>query len=121
MVQQRPVDKIFIQDLSKGADKGTIVLETQPEQDQQCANDVPSNSNDEVQNYLSCRYVSASEACWLIFEFPIHYLKPIVQRLYFHLENEQDVHFRENETLPAVLKRTDVDGTLFVQWMCSNL
>ncbi|KAL8124689.1 hypothetical protein AgCh_012367 [Apium graveolens] len=31
---------------------------------------------DEVKNYLSCRYVSSTEACWRIFEFPIHHREP---------------------------------------------
>lgn len=43
---------------------------------------------DEVKNYLSCRYVSAAEASWRIFEFPIHHREPFVQRLYFHFEDQ---------------------------------
>lgn len=75
---------------------------------------------DEIKHYLSCRYVSASEACWRIFEFPIHYRKPAVQRLYFHLEGQQEVRYHEKETLPSVLRRTDPDGTMFIQWMRMN-
>lgn len=72
------------------------------------------NDNNEVSHYLACRYVSASEACWHIFEFPIHFRKPVVQHLYFHLEDQQEVQYRENETLPSVLRRTDPDGTMFI-------
>ena len=75
---------------------------------------------DEIKNYISCRYVSAAEACWCIFEFPIHHREPYVQRLYFHLENEQEVMFRDNESLPEVVNRVDPDGTMFVQWLLSN-
>lgn len=43
---------------------------------------------DEVKNYLSCRYVSAAEASWRIYGFPIHHRELYVQRLFFHLEDE---------------------------------
>ncbi|XP_074323314.1 uncharacterized protein LOC141660246 [Apium graveolens] len=46
--------------------------------------------------------------------------EPFVQRLYFHLENEQEVRFRDNETLSEVVRRVDPDDTIFIQWMLSN-
>ncbi|KAK2980236.1 hypothetical protein RJ640_026532 [Escallonia rubra] len=45
---------------------------------------------------------------------------PVVQRLSYHLENEQSITFRESESLPRVLKRTDPNSTMFVQWMKAN-
>lgn len=75
---------------------------------------------DEVKNYLSCRYVSSAEACWRIFEFPIHHKEPIVQRLFFHLEDEQEVRFRDDEALPEILGKIRPDGTMFIQWLLNN-
>ena len=49
---------------------------------------------DEVKEYLNWRYVFAIEACWRIFEFEIHYRQPAIQRLSFHIENEQPVVLR---------------------------
>nr|XP_043624130.1 uncharacterized protein LOC122595729 [Erigeron canadensis] len=39
----------------------------------------PKKPEDEVKNYLDCRYVSACEAAWRIFAFDIHYRHPLVQ------------------------------------------
>jgi hypothetical protein len=35
----------------------------------------------EIQKYLNCRYVSASEAMWRIFKFDMHERFPDVERL----------------------------------------
>lgn len=37
-----------------------------------------------------------------------------MQHLFFHLENEHVVRFRDNETLPEVVRRVDPDGTMFI-------
>jgi len=42
---------------------------------------------DEVQNYLDGRYVSASEACHRLFAFDLHGMHPNVYRLAIHLPN----------------------------------
>nr|XP_017256445.1 PREDICTED: uncharacterized protein LOC108226004 [Daucus carota subsp. sativus] len=115
--------KYLFKYIGKGPDTVTILLESHGTQAP--TTDIPSSSVkklcvDEVKNYLSCRYVSAAESCWRLFEFPIHHREPFVQRLYFHLENEQEVRFRDNETLPEVVRRVDPDGTMFIQWMLNN-
>ncbi|KAL5162605.1 hypothetical protein HKD37_07G019693 [Glycine soja] len=48
-------------------------------------------NQDEIKQYLDCRYVSPPKACWKIFAFPMHARSPAVERLYFHLENQQHV------------------------------
>ena len=47
----------------------------------------------EIREYLDGRYVSACEACWRIFGFPLHHHYPPVQRLQLHLENHQYITF----------------------------
>jgi hypothetical protein len=42
---------------------------------------------DEIKKYLEMRYISTIEACWMIFQFPIHYQDPPMERLNFYLEN----------------------------------
>lgn len=115
--------KYLFKYIDKGPDTATVIVEP-------AVGDVPSSSDnrsssknievDEVNNYITCRYVSASEACWRMFEFAIHHREPFVQRLYFHLENEQEVKFRDNETLPDVVRLTDLDGTILIQWLINN-
>ncbi|OMO88819.1 DNA helicase PIF1, ATP-dependent [Corchorus capsularis] len=63
---------------------------------------------DEIKMYLDCRYVSAHEACWHIFEFDIHFPDPAVQRLLIHLPNQQNVFFYDRQHLQDFLGRPDV-------------
>nr|XP_017217380.1 PREDICTED: uncharacterized protein LOC108194955 [Daucus carota subsp. sativus] len=42
------------------------------------------------------------------------------QRLFFHLEDEQEVRFRDDESLPQVLGRYKPDATMFIQWLLNN-
>jgi hypothetical protein len=51
---------------------------------------------DEIQQYLDCRYVSLSEACWRIFGFPIQGRKPAVERLFFLILGQQFVYFTDS-------------------------
>lgn len=88
-------------------------------------NDQPSiplkmASLDKVKNYSLCRYILATESSRRLFEFPIHHREPFVQCLYFYLENEQEVRFRDNETLPKLVRRVDHNGIMFIQWMMNN-
>ena len=75
---------------------------------------------DEVKGYLNCRYVSAIEACWRIFEFEIHYRQPPAQRLSFHIENQQPIVFKDTEYLDNVIDRLDITKSKFMEWMKAN-
>lgn len=115
--------KYLFKYIGKGSDTATAVIEMEhrgPNPMSTTSIKEKDVEPDEIKNYLSCRYVSAAEASWRIFEFPIHHREPYVQRLYFHLENELEVIFRDNETLPQVVDRTDPDRTMFVQWLLNN-
>ncbi|XP_074328022.1 uncharacterized protein LOC141665933 [Apium graveolens] len=115
--------KYLFKYIGKGPDTATAILEKSSQQiinESQPSTSLTRIDSDEINNYLSCRYVSATEASWRIFEFPIHHREPFVQRLYFHLESEQEVRFRDNETLPEIVRRVDPDGTMFIQWLMNN-
>ncbi|KAL8112229.1 hypothetical protein AgCh_019791 [Apium graveolens] len=115
--------KYLFKYIGKGPDKVTAVMERADG-----ASIVTGTSTstlrekqlDEVKNYLSYRYVSSVEACWRIFEFSIHHRQLYVQRLFFHLEDEQEVRFRDDDSLPQILGRIRPDGTIFVQWLLNN-
>ena len=47
----------------------------------------------EVTEFLDARYVAALEACWRLFEFPMHARSHVVERLLVHLKNEQPTTF----------------------------
>ncbi|GJU76322.1 DNA helicase [Tanacetum coccineum] len=52
---------------------------------------------DEIKNYVDGRFICPFEACWRIFDYPIHRREPAVQILNVHLENMQRVNFRERD------------------------
>ncbi|GJV34363.1 DNA helicase [Tanacetum coccineum] len=57
---------------------------------------------DEIQNYVDGRFICTYEACWRIFDFPIHSWEPAVQILNVHLEDKQRVTFHERERLDII-------------------
>ncbi|XP_058741375.1 uncharacterized protein LOC131613747 [Vicia villosa] len=85
-------------------------------------NDSPLNAKngDEIKQYLDCRYVSPSEACWRIFSFPIHGRSPAVERLYFHLEGDNSVYYTDYELIDEVLEKPIVKESMFTAWMEAN-
>ncbi|KAK7311202.1 hypothetical protein RJT34_09186 [Clitoria ternatea] len=75
---------------------------------------------DEIKDYLDCRYISPCEACWRIFSFPIHNRTPAVERLYFHLPNEQSIYFNDYEDIDSLLSRPTIKDSMFTSWMDAN-
>ncbi|XP_062104396.1 uncharacterized protein LOC133815593 [Humulus lupulus] len=75
---------------------------------------------DEIKTYLDCRYISATEACWRIFQFDIHYRQPAVERLPFHLPGEHTVIFEENKCVENVVCMPGIEKTKFTQWLEAN-
>jgi len=77
----------------KGYDRATIDISRQ--------NDNATEGNvveaDEIKKYLDCRYVSASEAAWRIFKFDMHERFPAIERLQYHLPNQQMVLFDDDD------------------------
>src|ERR1051325_4763179 len=75
---------------------------------------------DEIKQYLDCRYVSPSEACWRIFSYSIHGRKPAVERLFFHMEGENSVYFKDHEQMGNVLLKASVTESMFTAWFAAN-
>ncbi|XP_024963780.1 uncharacterized protein LOC112504042 [Cynara cardunculus var. scolymus] len=76
--------------------------------------------NDEIKIYLDCRYISAAEACWMIFQFDIHYRHPSVERLPFHFLDNHTVVFRENNCVENVLSMPGMEKTKFTELFEAN-
>jgi hypothetical protein len=51
----------------------------------------------EIKNFIQGRYISASEAAWRLFKFPIQGHKPTVYRLAVHLPGMHSVSFNPND------------------------
>ena len=63
------------------------------------------NRCNEVKRWIEGRYISAPDAVWRIFHFPLHEQIPNVVRLQVHLPNHHMVTFNPNENLDTVLQR----------------
>ncbi|XP_074342481.1 uncharacterized protein LOC141680051 [Apium graveolens] len=111
--------KYMFKYVTKGPDRATIAIGKCKDVDS--AEDKCNIVSNEVDDYIACRYLSSAEACWRIFKFPIHYRKPVVTKLLFHLENEQQVCFKDDESLPSVIDRINPEVTMFVQWLRINI
>ncbi|KAF7800995.1 putative PIF1 DNA helicase/replication protein A1-like protein [Senna tora] len=94
--QSRSIKNLF-KYVSKGHDKVTAAL-----CNSNCAESSEENC-DEIKTYLDCRYISPCEAVWRIFGFDINFRQPSVERLPFHLPDQQGVVFPDNAPIDAVV------------------
>ncbi|XP_078431709.1 uncharacterized protein LOC144703386 [Wolffia australiana] len=81
-------------------------------------NNSQNNPQDEAQQYLDARYVSASEAFWRIYEISMQKMYPTVFALQVHDENMQTVVYAEGETITEVIDRSE--RTPLTEWMLYN-
>ncbi|XP_047141069.1 uncharacterized protein LOC124816088 [Hydra vulgaris] len=79
-----------------------------------CANVVINESvhHDENNSYLECRFVSAPEALWRIYKYPISEVSRTIIRLQFHLPDNQIVYFNEAEEQVAIIRAAQHDAHL---------
>jgi hypothetical protein len=80
-------------------------------------NNVPA-AQDEVENYLDGRYVSANEACHRLFAFDLHDMHPNVYRLAIHLPNEQTTYFPEGTIVGEAMMHNN--STTLTGWCDFN-
>ncbi|GAN11433.1 ATP-dependent helicase RRM3-like [Mucor ambiguus] len=76
--------------------------------------------NDEIRSFIDARYVSAPEACWRLFSFPLHKEFPSHQRLAIHLQNQNPVYFNESDDIADVLNRASDQETTLTAWFKIN-
>ncbi|KAK9682709.1 hypothetical protein RND81_10G090900 [Saponaria officinalis] len=85
--------KYLFKYINKGPDRGTFLIE---------------QTKDEIQEYLNCRYVSACEAAWRIYQFDINYRYP------------STVIFRDHQKVSGILSRPNIETTMFTEWLEAN-
>ncbi|KAH7520862.1 hypothetical protein FEM48_Zijuj08G0190800 [Ziziphus jujuba var. spinosa] len=68
---------------------------------------------DEINMYYDCKCISPCEAAWRIFGFDIHYKDPPVERLNFHLPNEQNIVFQDTDSIDAIMNRNTMSNLMF--------
>ena len=74
---------------------------------------------DEIKAHLDARYVSAPEAAWRLFEFPMHDKSHAIVRLAVHLPHQQPVYFAEGNEQQALEAASRKDTTL-TAWFALN-
>ncbi|XP_035845817.1 uncharacterized protein LOC110924923 [Helianthus annuus] len=106
--------KYLFKYINKGPDRVTVsIVESNTSNE-------PDPPVDEIKKYYDCRYLSACEASWRIFAFDVHYRHPAVIRLPFHLPNQQNVVYSEDDDIDLVLNRLSMNSSMFSSWMDCN-
>ncbi|XP_052620957.1 uncharacterized protein LOC111898317 [Lactuca sativa] len=106
--------KYLFKYINKGPDRATVaVVPTNNE----CEN---NDAVDEIAEYYDCRYLSACEASWRIFTYDVHCRYPSVFRLPFHLPNQQQIIYGEDDDIDDVLDKPSVAASKFTAWMECN-
>ncbi|KAM3218975.1 hypothetical protein P3L10_023506 [Capsicum annuum] len=70
--------------------------------------------------YYDCRYISPCEDAWRIFKFSIHRRESSVERLSFHLEDEQYESFSDEDPIENVTDKSTVRESQFLSWFEAN-
>ncbi|RZB70403.1 hypothetical protein D0Y65_035401, partial [Glycine soja] len=76
--------------------------------------------NDEIKEYLDCRYIFPCESTWRIFGFPIHGRKPSVERLQFNLLGQHSVLYQDHDDIDDLLSNPSISESKFIAWMNAN-
>jgi hypothetical protein len=72
-----------------------------------------------IKKYLNCRYVFALEVAWHIFKFDMHERFLTVERLQYHLPNQQMV-FDDDDDVQEVASRSAISRTMLTEWFKTN-
>ncbi|KAL3627397.1 hypothetical protein CASFOL_028760 [Castilleja foliolosa] len=111
--------KYLFKYISKGADRVRFCISRS--QDASAVHpDCATPAVNEVQNFVDGRYICPHEASWRILNFPIHERTPAVEILVVHLENMQNVTFKENLKLQAIVRNPSFGKTTLTEWIQSN-
>jgi len=100
--------------VNKGPDRATIKITDKENESTEM------RIVDEIKRYYDCRYLSSCEAVWRIYGFDIHHRWPAVQRLTFHLQDQQPVLFKDDDRIDDVLHRNENMNTMFLAWFEAN-
>lgn len=78
------------------------------------------SKNNEIQQFIDSRYVSAAEAVWRIFHFAIHRQVPNVVRLQVHLPGYHFVTFNPEEPQEQILAPAAEEKTTLTAFFKAN-
>nr|XP_009804789.1 PREDICTED: uncharacterized protein LOC104249954 [Nicotiana sylvestris] len=102
--QSRSIKYLF-KYVNKGHDRVTTAFS-------QSVHEEDSSAIDEIKMYYDCQYISTCEAAW--------HREPSVERLSFHLPNEQTIIFSDDGPIDHVANRPSVKESKFLSWFEAN-
>ncbi len=70
---------------------------------------------DEIKKYLDYRYVFALEATWRIFKFDMHEWFLAIERLQYHLPNQQMVLFNDEDDVQEVATQSTISRMMLTE------
>ena len=73
---------------------------------------VELRQRNEVSEYKDCRYIAGAEACWRLFEYPIHHQQPALISLQVHLPGHHSVVFDSNESVDVLRTRVQEERSM---------
>jgi hypothetical protein len=100
----------------KGHDRATVDISCQSDNLTE-GNVVEANK---IKKYLNCHYVSTSEVVWRIFMFDMHERFLTVERLQYHLPNQQMVLFDDDDDVQEVAAWSTISRTMIMEWFKTN-
>ncbi|XP_073399748.1 uncharacterized protein [Dendrobates tinctorius] len=77
--------------------------------------------HDETHQFTDTRYVSAPEAAWRIFAFPMHKQSHAIIRLAVHLPNSQPLYFHENDSADNIHQKLNSNSTLMAYFNLNKI
>ncbi|KAL3655665.1 hypothetical protein CASFOL_000061 [Castilleja foliolosa] len=111
--------KYLFKYISKGADRVRFCI-TKTDEAVLAGTEATSSVVNEIKNFVDGRYIYPHEASWRILNFPIHERNPAVEVLAVHLEDMQNVTFKENLRLQAIVRNPSFGKTTLTEWLNSN-
>lgn len=110
--------KYLFKYIIKGVNRATMLLE---ESDSACSSHgdkkKKADTVNEIDRFIQGRYISACEASWRIFAFPIHYNQPNVVKLPLHLPGQHRAVFDQSDDLAEFISREDADKTMLTAFV----
>ncbi|KAG7552235.1 Nucleic acid-binding OB-fold [Arabidopsis thaliana x Arabidopsis arenosa] len=115
--------KYLFKYINKGQDRVAIVVEPKDKNtdtENGSATRSKEKSKDKIKDYFDCRYVSASEAVWRIFKFPIQFRTTPVMKLSYHIPGKQPLFFDGTENVDELLERNANEDSMFMAYLNLN-
>ena len=88
----------------KGSDRATVEIQRR----------------NKVSEFKDSQYIAASEACWHVFEYPIHHQQPPVMSLQIHLPGQHMVVFDANQPLDIVAANAEQQRSMLTAFFELN-